>query len=56
MKNNIFNLLTKFNSKVEKLENTISELEKQREIKDKDFNSVESSKWKYQNIDLGKKY
>ena len=58
VKNNIFNLLTDFNSKLEKLENTISELEKQREIKDMDFNSLEteSSNLKYQNIDLGKKY
>ena len=58
VKNNIFNLLTDFNSKLEKSENTISELEKQREIKDMDFNSLEteSSNLKYQNIDLGKKY
>ena len=58
VKNNIFNLLTDFNSKLEKFENTISALEKQREIKDMDFNSLEteSSNLKYQNIDLGKKY
>ncbi len=58
VKNNIFNLLTDFNSKLEKFENTISELEKQREIKDMDFNSLEteSSNLKYQNIDLGKKH